>query len=330
MARRLGAQHDRFPLSRPFRISRGVKTVADVVTVAIEEAGVSGCGEGVPYPRYGESVESALAEIESVREAIEAGAGRVELLSLLRPGAARNAIDCALWDLEARLAGRDVAAIIGAPAPGRIASALTIGIDTPEAMGAAAAAIAGAPLIKIKVDAIDPAARIRAVRAAAPEAALIVDPNESWDEILVKAMQPVLAEARVALLEQPVPAESDAWLEGFAPRVPICADESVHVAADLDTVARRYQVVNVKLDKAGGLTAALELAEATRARGLGLMTGCMVGSSLSIAPALHVAARSDFADLDGPLWLAEDRPGGVRDEGGMLSPPAPGFWGGAA
>jgi L-alanine-DL-glutamate epimerase-like enolase superfamily enzyme len=181
--------------------------------------------------------------------------------------------------------------------------------------------------LKIKVDAQDPAARIRAVRAAAPYAELIVDPNESWDRSLMESMQDVLAEAAVALLEQPVPAGADDWLEGWAAAVPVCADESVHVAADLDVVARRYQAVNVKLDKAGGLTGALELAEAARARGLGLMTGCMVSSSLSIAPALHVAIMSDFVDLDGPVWLREDRPGGIKAENGFIHPPAAGFWG---
>jgi L-alanine-DL-glutamate epimerase-like enolase superfamily enzyme len=327
MPRTLRVQHDRFALNAPFRIARGVKTFADVVTVTISEGGVDGRGEGVPYPRYGESVESALAAIEEIRGAVEAGAGREALTSLLPPGAARNAVDCALWDLEARRSGRDVAGLLDMPAPGPRVSAITLGIDTPEAMAGAAARLADAPLLKIKVDADDPAARIRAVRAAAPKAALIVDPNESWDQALVEAMQPILVEAGTALLEQPVPAGADEWLEGYEPAVPICADESVHVAADLDSVERRYQAVNVKLDKAGGLTAALELALAARARGLGLMTGCMVCSSLSIAPALHLAALSDFADLDGPLWLREDRPGGVRDEGGLLFPPAPGFWG---
>lgn len=326
MARILRAQHDRFPLSRPFRISRGVKTAADVVTVMLEEGGTVGRGEGVPYPRYGESIETTLAEIESVRGQIEAGVDRRLLQSLLGPGAARNALDCALWDLEARRTGRSVAEMIGAPAPQPLASALTLGIDTPEAMAEAARAVASA-LIKIKVDAIDPAARIRGVREAAPGAALIVDPNESWDEILVKAMMPVLVEAKVGLLEQPTLAGRDAWLESYVPAVPICADEAVHVAEDLEVVARRYQAVNVKLDKSGGLTAALELADRAREAGLRLMTGCMVSSSLSIAAALHVARRSDFVDLDGPLWLAEDRPGGVRDSDGTLHPPAPGFWG---
>lgn len=327
MPRTLSAQHDRFLLNRPFRISRGVKTQADVITVTVGRGGAMGRGEGVPYPRYGETVDSALAQIEAVRGAIEDGADRQALLTLVEPGAARNALDCALWDLEARLSGASVAAAIGAPAPGRLVSALTIGVDSPPAMALAARKIAGAPLIKVKVDASLPDAQIRAVRNAAPEARLIVDPNESWDAHLVEVMQSVLAELRVDLLEQPVPAGNDAWLEGFTPAVPICADEAIHTVAELDTVARRYQAVNVKLDKAGGLTAALELAEAARSRGLGLMTGCMISSSLSIAPALHVARMSDFVDLDGPVWLAEDRPGGVRDEGGWMLPPEPGFWG---
>jgi L-alanine-DL-glutamate epimerase-like enolase superfamily enzyme len=327
MHRTLAVRHDRLALTRPFRIARGEKIAVDVIVVTLREDGHVGQGEGVPYARYGESVESATTHIEEIRAAIEARAGRAELQDLLPPGSARNALDCALWDLEARRSGQSVAAMIGAPEPGTLASALTIGIDTPEAMAEVAAEIADAPLIKVKVDADDPAARIRAVRAAAAGSALIVDPNESWDQTLVEAMQPVLIEERVALLEQPVPADADAWLEGFDPAVPICADESIHVAADLDTVARRYQVVNVKLDKSGGLTEGLALAKAARARGLGLMTGCMVSSSLSIAPALHIARIADFVDLDGPLWLREDRPGGVRDARGRLIPPAPGFWG---
>lgn len=326
MSRTLSAQHDRFPLIRPFRIARGTKTAADVVTVTIGEGGAIGRGEAVPYPRYGETIDGTLAAIEQVRPLIERGGGRAELLDALPAGAARNAIDCALWDLEARRSCRDVAAMIGGPALRAVPSAMTVVIDTPGAM-ARAALLADAPVLKVKVDADDPEAQIRAVRAAAPEAELIVDPNESWDRSLTAAMQPVLVEARVGLLEQPVPAGSDEWLEDFSPAVPICADEAVHVAADLAVVARRYQAVNVKLDKAGGLTAALELAQAARARGLGLMTGCMVSSSLSIAPALHIALMSDFVDLDGPVWLREDRPGGVGTENGLIHPPAAGFWG---
>ena len=327
MSRTLHSEHERFPLNAPFRIARGVKTAADVVTVTLSEGASVGRGEAVPYPRYGESVESALAAIESARSLIEEGGDRQALLQALPAGAARNALDCALWDLEARLAGRDVAEMIGGQPIAPIVTALTIGIDTPAAMAAAARAAGDVPLLKVKVDAEDPEARIRAVRAAAPGAALIVDPNESWDRALVEAMQDVLVATNVALLEQPVPAGDDEWLDGYSPAVPICADEAVHVAADLDVVARRYQAVNVKLDKSGGLTAALDVAREARAMGLGLMTGCMICSSLSIAPALHLAAMSDFADLDGPLWLQEDRPGGIRQEGGLIHPPAKGFWG---
>lgn len=327
MHRTLTARHDRFTLTKPFRISRGVKTEADVVTVSIRAGELEGKGEGVPYARYDESVESALAAIEGVRPAIEAGVGREELLGLLPAGAARNAIDCALWDLEARQAGKSVAQLLGAPEPGPLASALTIVIDTPMMMGAAARHVASAPLLKVKVDGRLPDAQIRAVRAAAPDAKLIVDPNESWDARLVEAMQPLLAELKIDLLEQPVSAEIDACLETFKPLVPIAADESIHTTHELDVVARRYQVVNIKLDKAGGLTEALRLAHATRERGLGLMTGCMVSSSLSIAAALHIARMSDFVDLDGPIWLAKDRLGGVEDRGGTLYPPIPGFWG---
>jgi L-alanine-DL-glutamate epimerase-like enolase superfamily enzyme len=327
MSRTLHAEHDCFPLIRPFRIARGTKTAADVVTVTVRDGDMVGRGEAVPYPRYGETIEGTLAAIAGVRPLIERGGGRAQLLDALPAGAARNALDCALWDLEARLSRRDVAAMIGGPALAAMPSAMTIVIDTPDAMARDAATLADAPVLKIKVDANEPAAQVRAVRAAAPKADLIVDPNESWDQALVEAMQPVLLECRVGLLEQPVPADADGWLEGFTPEVPICADESVHVAADLEVVARRYQAVNVKLDKTGGLTEALELAQAARARGLGLMTGCMVSSSLSIAPALHIAMMSDFVDLDGPVWLREDRPGGVVAENGFIHPPAAGFWG---
>lgn len=327
MLRQLRAADQRFALNRPFRISRGTKTEAAVIAVEIACGGVTGRGEGVPYARYGETVESALAAVESARGAIEGGAGRDELGRLLAPGAARNALDCALWDLETRQRGEPVHTRLGQPPLVPIASAHTIVIDTPAAMGAAAAALAQVPLLKVKVDTAAPEAQVRAVRQAAPDCALIVDPNESWDEAMLRALAPVLVELNVAVLEQPVPAGDDDWLAGYRCPVPICADEAVHVAADLDRVAARYDAVNVKLDKAGGLTAALELTQAARARGLGLMSGCMVCSSLSIAPALHIARLADWVDLDGPLWLAEDRPGGVVDRGGYLVPPQEGFWG---
>jgi len=314
---RLTVAHERLPLHTPFRIARGQKTAADVVVVVLANGERCGRGEGVPYARYGEDVGGTIAAIENVRGALEGGADREALLDLLPAGAARNAVDAAMWDLAGD----------APPPPGPIPSALTIAIDTPAEMARAAARHAAAPVLKVKLDADHPATRLRAVRAAVPDARLIVDPNESWNRALLDAMRPALAECRVALLEQPVPVGDDAWLAGYDAGVPICGDEAFHGLADLDRVAARYQAVNVKLDKTGGLTAALAVVAAARARGLMVMTGCMISSSLSIAPALRIAAFSDFVDLDGPLWLTQDRPGGVRDVGGVLHPPATGFWG---
>lgn len=328
MLRSLDVVHDRFGLKTPFRISRGVKTVAEVVTVTIRQGDATGRGEGVPYPRYGETMDHALSAIEAVRPSIEEGAGRAELARIMPPGAARNAVDCALWDLEARLAGTSVAALAGAAAPAPLASAITIGIGAPDAMAAVAARVASAPLLKIKVDADCPEDRIRAVRAVAPAPRLVVDPNESWTVAQLEQLEDLLVAERVDLLEQPLPAGEDAALEGRRWRVPVCADESLHTRDDLDALAGRYTHVNIKLDKTGGLTEALALAAAARDRGFGLMVGCMVCSSLGIAPAMLVAGEATFVDLDGPLWLAEDRPGGVVDRDGVLSPPGPGFWGG--
>ncbi len=329
MPRALTVAGEILPLHTPFRISRGVKTAAEVVTVAIAQDGVSGRGECVPYPRYGENVESTIAAIEAARGAIESGVGRQELLQLMPAGAARNAVDCALWDLELRLAGSDIAAALGLAKPLHpIVTAMTVSLDTPERMAAAAAALADAPLVKVKVDRSDPAAQLGAVRAAAPKPKMIVDPNESWTIAEVRDLQGLMTDLRIDLLEQPLPADADGDLIGFRSAIPIAADEAVHVAADLDHLPDGYGVVNIKLDKTGGLTAALELAEAARARGLGVMTGCMISSSLSIAPAWAIAATSSFVDLDGPLWLAEDRAGGVSAAHGIMAPPQPGFWGG--
>lgn len=329
MVRILTAIGESFALATPFRISRGVKTSADVVTVSIRQDGMVGRGEAVPYPRYGESVASSIAEIENIAEAVERGAGRDELLALLPAGAARNAVDCALWDLEAQLAGQSVAALTDVPQPlSPIATALTVGLDTPDKMAVAASALAHVPLIKIKVNNDDPAAQIRAVRAAAPTPRIIVDPNESWTMAEVDGLQGLMSELRIDLLEQPLPAHEDGGLHGYRPAIPIAADESIHVAEDLDRLPDGYGVVNIKLDKSGGLTAALELARAAEGRGLDIMTGCMICSSLSIAPAWPLAVRSRFVDLDGPLWLSSDREGGVTGAGGFLRPPATGFWGG--
>lgn len=326
--RQLTARHESLPLARPFSISRGIKTAADVVVVAISQGGVTGRGEGVPYPRYGESVATALAAIESQRAAINGGLTREGLIGAMPAGAARNAIDCALWDLEMRLAGASLYATLGMPDPPRpVATALTVGLDTPAAMADAARALADVPLIKVKVDGTDPIAQIAAVRDAAPNPRLIVDPNESWSMAQLEALQERLVDWRVDLLEQPLPAGAHEGLRSFRSAVPIAADEAIHCAADLDDLPGGYGVINIKLDKAGGLTAALELRHEARRRGLGVMTGCMVSSSLSIAPALALAAGSDFVDVDGPLWLAEDRRGGVCSQGGMIWLESAGFWG---
>lgn len=313
-----------WPLARPFRISRGVKTAADVVAVEIAVDGVTGRGEAVPYSRYGETPESVLAQVASVTEALADGAGRSTLAGLLPAGAARNALDCALWDLDAR---RGTGPLPTSLEP--IPTALTVSLDRPEAMGDAAAALAGVPLVKVKVDANEPELSLRAVRAAAPAPRLIVDPNESWDLALLKRLQPLLRELRVEFVEQPLPADLDAGLFGFDRLVPVCADESVHVSEDLGALIGRYDIVNLKLDKTGGLTEAFVLLEAARARGFGVMVGCMISTSLSIVPALHVAMHADYADLDGPWWLKEDRAGGITVKDGMILPPADGFWGNA-
>jgi len=329
MLRHLDVAHDRFGLSTPFRISRGVKTAADVVTVTVRQGEAVGRGEAVPYARYGETIDGTLATIHEIGPHIAAGASRADVARLLPAGAARNAVDCALWDLEARLAGTSVAALAGIAEAGALPSAITIGLDHPDAMARAAAKVAHVPLLKIKVDRSDPAAQITAVRAAAPEPRLIVDPNESWTIDTLTALRPHLTEWRIDLLEQPLPAGEDDALTGFDSPVPVCADEALHTAADLDALAGRYAVVNIKLDKTGGLTEALTLANTARAKGFGLMVGCMVCSSLGIAPAMLLGRQAAFVDLDGPLWLSEDRPGGVTDRDGMLSPPSPGFWGSA-
>ena len=330
MLRELSAGTASWPLTAPFRIARGVRHSAETVTVEISGHGCMGRGESIPYARYGESVSSVLAQVRLATAAVANGLSRTQLEELLPPGAARNAIDCALWDLEANRSGVPVSAALGhGPLP-ELDSARTVGIDTPERMAKAAADLAGLALVKVKVDADDPAARIRAVRQAVPDARLIVDPNESWDIELLRALQPMLLDARVDLVEQPLPADADAALEGFRPEVPVCADESCHVAGDLPRLANRYQAVNIKLDKTGGLSGALRLLDAARAAGFRIMVGCMVGTSLGIAPALHVARHAEFVDLDGPLWLRRDRDGGVRMHNGKLLPPHGGFWGGPA
>jgi L-alanine-DL-glutamate epimerase-like enolase superfamily enzyme len=324
MLRTVTIAAEQWPLRTPFRIARGIRTVAEVVTVKIQQDDACGRGEGAVTPRYGESVEAMLEQLRSIEGALRDGITRDELRRLLPAGSARNAVDCALWDLEAVLSGDKV----DLPPLSPIPTALTIGIDTPEAMGAAARKLHGAAVVKVKVDGELCEERLRAIRAEVPGSRLIVDANEAWSMDLLERMQPVLADLAVEFLEQPLPAADDAALEGFQSLVPICADESCHTTADLARLQSRYGMVNIKLDKTGGLTEALDLAAGARAIGMDVMVGCMISTSLSIAPAFHVAVGADCADLDGPLWLTEDRPGGVRlSEGGIMLPPEAGFWG---
>jgi L-alanine-DL-glutamate epimerase-like enolase superfamily enzyme len=318
MAPTLSNRFERLPLRAPFRISRGVKTHAEVVVVELTEDGLTGRGECVPYARYDETAGKVMAALRGDPEI---------LIDSLPPGAARNALDCAFWDLLAQREGEAVFDMLGRMPPEPVPSAVTISLDAPGGMAEAAAAAGDAPLLKVKLSADKPAERLLAVAEAAPAARLIVDPNEGWTLDILKAMEGPISRCKVVLVEQPLPVGEDAVLEGLSYPAPICADESLHTREDLAVVARRYQAVNVKLDKAGGLTEAVALAQAARAEGLSLMIGCMVASSLAIAPAFVLAGEADFVDLDGPWWMARDRPGGCRFERGVLHPPQPGFWG---
>jgi L-alanine-DL-glutamate epimerase-like enolase superfamily enzyme len=321
------ARSERWPLARPFRISRGVRTETIVTVVEARVGDVVGRGESVPYARYNETPESVLEQLTLLGRHPPSEVMRGRLSTLLPPGAARNAVDCALWDLEARMAGKSVAQVLGQTLPASYATAVTISIDTPDKMAEAARAVASSQVIKVKVDASQPRAIIEAVAQAVPDARLIIDPNESWNIELLRELQPFLAGLRVAFIEQPLPAAHDAALETLKPLVALCADESVHTSADLEQVARRYQVINIKLDKTGGLTEALRLRAAARARNLQVMIGCMMCTSLSIAPALQIAANADYADLDGPWWLARDRDHGVHIDKGRLTLSTPFLWG---
>lgn len=317
---------EKLALKAPFRISRGVKIHAEVVVAELADGPIVGRGECVPYVRYGETVDSVVAQLADAGRRLAGGMTVRAILAELPPGAARNALDCAAWDLEARR-GRPVAERVGRAPPGPMPTAVTISLDTPEAMHAAALAVRDAPLLKVKLDRHDPAERLLAVAGAAPGARLIVDPNEGWTLTVLEAMAEPISRLPVLMVEQPLPVEEDRRLAGLDYPAPICADEAVHTAADVARVADRYGVVNVKLDKAGGFTEALAMVKQARDLGMGVLVGCMVSSSLSIAPAMWAAALADAVDLDGPWWLVEDRVGGCRIENGVLYPPQPGFWG---
>ena len=327
MTRRLRAAVETYPIAGTFTIARGSRTEAVVVVATIEADGVRGRGECVPYARYGESVESVRDGILAQAEPMAAGATRRDLLATMPPGAARNALDCALWDLEAKLSGGPAWAIAGVAEPVATTTAYTLSLGTPEAMEAAARTAAHRPLLKVKLGGTGDPERIAAVRRGAPDARLIVDANEAWRPDTLGANLAACAAADVRMIEQPLPAGEDAILAEINRTIPLCADESLHDRAGLDALARRYDAINIKLDKAGGLTEALLLAEEARARGLDLMVGCMVGTSLAMAPAMLLAGRAAYVDLDGPLLLARDRAPGLRFEGSTVHPPTPELWG---
>ena len=317
-----------FPLAAAFSISRGTKTEANVVVVELRDGPYVGRGECVPYARYGESLDSVMAQIEGVGDALRGGAGPAEIQPLLPAGAARNAVDCALWDLEAKRFAMPVWKLANlTKAPEAVTTAYTISLGAPEAMAASARANAHRPLMKLKLTGEGDLERVSAVREAAPDTALIVDANEGWNPDQVEPFSAALAKLGVQLIEQPLPADRDEALASLSHPVPICADESAHARHGLEQLIGRYDVINIKLDKTGGLTEALALKDAAMAAGLGIMVGCMVGTSLGMAPAFLVAQGARFVDLDGPLLLAKDRADGFVFEGSRMLPPSPALWG---
>ncbi len=325
--RRLEVCDERWPLANAFVIARGSKTEAHVVVATISDGEAVGRGEAVPYARYGESIDSVLQEIESVRGAVEGGADRAALQTLLPAGAARNAVDCALWGLEAKQAGAPVWRLAGLSNPGPVETAFTLSLGSAENMGEAARTAAHRPLLKLKIGGADDLDRVEAVRRAAPHPRLIVDANEGLDFQTFVRLAPEFARLGVKLIEQPLKAGEDAALESYDSPVLLCADESIHTRAELAACARRYGAVNIKLDKAGGLTEALALKAEAEALGLKIMAGCMVATSLAMAPALLIAQGAGVVDLDGPLLLAKDREPGLVIDGSIIQPPSPALWG---
>ena len=326
MQRLLEAQIETFPIAGGFTISRGTKTEAAVITCTITAAGHFGRGECVPYARYGETLEGVLSDIQAIAPAIAEGLTRADLQTAMKPGAARNAVDCALWDLEAKSARTSVAALLSL-APRPLVTAYTLSLGEPEAMAVKAAENAARPLLKVKVGTGNDIARIRAVTSAAPNSAIILDANEGWPEDVLAEHMAVSAECGIKLIEQPLPAGRDAALASIRRLVPVCADESVHTGGDLAALAERYDAINIKLDKTGGLTEALAMKQAAEKLGFRIMVGCMVGSSLAMAPALLVAQGADFVDLDGPLLLAKDRDPALTYKGSTVFPPQAALWG---
>src|SRR6195952_687270 len=324
---KLVSRIERWPIAGAFTISRGAKTEAVMVVAEVSQGGHTGRGECVPYARYGETPEATLAAVLSMQEALRGGLDRRSLQGVLPAGAARNALDCALLDLEARVSGRRAWELLGRPAPRACTTAFTISLGTPEAMAAATAKAASRPLLKIKLGGEGDGDRIAAVRKEAPESELIVDANEAWTPGNLEQNLAACKAVGVTLVEQPLPAGQDEALARIRRPVAVCADESVHDRGSLAGLRERYDAINIKLDKAGGLTEALAMADAAQALGFEIMVGCMVATSLSMAPAMLLTPKARFVDLDGPLLLAADREGGLRYDGSTVYPPDAALWG---
>ena len=325
---RLTVTRRAWPLARPLMTAHGIQTAVDVVVAEISDGDSRGRGEGVPLARHGESIDSVVATLEGMRGAVTSGLNRDTLQGALPPGAARNALDCAFWAIDADRAYCSVANLAGLGTVAPVVTAFTLALGTPEKMAEQAVAHRSRPLLRLELGGDGDDERVRAVRQAAPAARLIVDAAEHWTEHQLGAFMPILVECRVQLIEQPLPADADDALAGLAPPIPLCADESCRTVADLDRLDGKYQGITIKLDKTGGLTEALALAAEAKRRGLRVMVGGGVSTSLGVAPALLVAQGAEMVALDGPLHLAQDRPGGLRYEGSTIHPAAAGFWGG--
>lgn len=320
------AREETWPLKQLFRISRGSRTEAQIVVATVRDDGYAGCGECVPLSRYNQSVASVIAQIESIQD--EKDFNRQMLQELMPPGAARNALDCALWDLEAKALGKRAWEIAGIPIASEVETSFTISLDTPEKMADVAKANRNLPILKLKLGGdVDDLARVQAVRSAGPSVHLLVDANESWSPDHYREIVPPLKQLGIELIEQPFPASADGVLEILDHPIPICADESCHTTADLQPLSNRYEAVNVKLDKTGGLTEALRLCEAAREKGFKILVGCMVCTSLGIAPARLMAGTAQWIDLDGPLLIGRDRDHAIPYENGRIGMPPRELWG---
>ncbi|WP_373503261.1 N-acetyl-D-Glu racemase DgcA [Aestuariivirga sp.] len=324
---KLTIDEERWPIAGSFTISRGSKTEAHVVTVTLSDGTHTGHGECVPYPRYEETVPQVMAALEAARDKIEEGFSHRDVPALVAPHAAQNALDCALWDLEAKRLGKPVWTLAGLPKPQPAVTAYTLSLDTPEAMGAAAAKASGRPLLKLKLGREGDTDRLRLIRRNAPNSRLIVDANEGWTPENLPAMLVACADVGVELVEQPLPAGHDEALRHIKRAVTVCADESAHGLDSLDAMIGKYDAINIKLDKTGGLTPAIALAEASKARGLKIMVGCMLATSLGMAPAFLLSPMAEFIDLDGPLLLKQDREPGIHFDGSLMYPPPASLWG---